>query len=268
MDDKLKNLINKIRALMERTTANGCTEAEAMTAARLAQKLMDQAGITPDELAAGQTRASDTHWTRTTHDHPISVLGRAVRAFSGALVYCNTFSSVEEQRDLFGTVSRTQKQFRWLRIVGLEHEMQIAGYVLDICYNAMETAAVKGLRDENDERQRAGEPLILGGQRVQWIYDFQLGMARRMSETLLEMAPKADTSRQLSGATGRSLVEVRTDLIERWMQDHGVRLQSSAARSARSASGYEAGKRAGAGVNFSAGVASASQGGIRQIGGR
>lgn len=268
MNDKQQKLIEKIRAMMERTTANGCTEAEAMTAARMAQKLMEQAGLTPDEIAAGQQTASDTHWKRATHDHPIATLCKAVKLFSGAVVYCNTFTERHVDRDLFGATSMRAETRKWLRLVGLDHEIQIAGYVLDICFNAMETAAAKGLRDENDLRREAKEPLLLGGERVRWVYDFQLGMARRMSQTLIEMAPKADTSRPVGKGDGRSLIEVRTDLIQRWMDDNGVRLQSVAARRASSQSGLEAGMAAGAAVNFRSGVAAASQGGIRQIGGR
>ena len=44
-------IINRIRALFERTTENGCTEAEAIAAALAAQRLVARYGITDSELS-------------------------------------------------------------------------------------------------------------------------------------------------------------------------------------------------------------------------
>ena len=43
-------LLDKISALLAKTQHNGCTEAEALAAAELAQKLMDKYGLSPAEL--------------------------------------------------------------------------------------------------------------------------------------------------------------------------------------------------------------------------
>jgi Protein of unknown function (DUF2786) len=263
MSDNRQKLIDKIRALKERTIENGCTEAEAMTAARLAQKLMDQSELTDDEILAGQTKATDRFHTR---NDPVHGLARAVGRFTNTEIYRGTFRDRQTVTDLFGTekVIRDESATR-LRIIGLEHEVEIASYVLDICFNAMDAASGKALQAENDERARAGEPLLYGGERKNWVGDFQRGMASRMSESLLEMAEQARPAAKLE-SSGNALVLVRNDLIRQWFADNGIR--TSTARSPRSGvSGFNAGRMAGANVSFHSGVAS-GQRAVHAIGGR
>lgn len=45
-----ENVIAKIKALFERTTENGCTEAEAIAAALAAQRLIVRHNVTDEEL--------------------------------------------------------------------------------------------------------------------------------------------------------------------------------------------------------------------------
>lgn len=45
-----KNIIDRIKSLFERTTENGCTEAEAIAAALAAQRLIARYDVTDDEL--------------------------------------------------------------------------------------------------------------------------------------------------------------------------------------------------------------------------
>lgn len=46
-----ENVIAKIKALFERTTENGCTEAEAIAAALAAQRLIVRHNVTDEELS-------------------------------------------------------------------------------------------------------------------------------------------------------------------------------------------------------------------------
>src|SRR5215471_3872185 len=50
--EKREALVRKLQALQEKTVENGCTEGEAAAAAALAQSLMDQYGLTLDEIEA------------------------------------------------------------------------------------------------------------------------------------------------------------------------------------------------------------------------
>ena len=48
-----ETILQKIRAMLNRTTANGCTEAEAMTAAAMVAKLMDRYNLSDADVLAG-----------------------------------------------------------------------------------------------------------------------------------------------------------------------------------------------------------------------
>lgn len=50
-----ESVINKIKALFERTTENGCTEAEAIAAALMAQRLIVRYDVTDAELSEHRT---------------------------------------------------------------------------------------------------------------------------------------------------------------------------------------------------------------------
>lgn len=267
MNDKTKGLIEKIRALMQRTTENGCTEAEAMTAARLAKKLMDNVGLTADEILAGQTKASADHWKREEAEHPVSFCAKAVGRFSGTRIYSNTYRETVHQRDLFGDGTSHTETYKHLRIVGLQHEIEIASYMLDICYNAMQASAAKALLEENEERARGKEPLLAGKERLAWVYDYQRGMAVRMAMNLEDMAVERDgPAAQLTGG-GNALVVVRDNLIAQWFADNGIKLKQQRGSAVRHRSGFEAGKTAGGRVGFHSGVGS-GQRTVHQIGGR
>ena len=52
-------LLAVVRALLKKTTANGCTEAEALSAAAKAKELMDENDITDEELNASEKADND-----------------------------------------------------------------------------------------------------------------------------------------------------------------------------------------------------------------
>lgn len=54
--DSLDTIKARIRALMARTTANGCTEAEAMTAAARAMDMMREHGLSPEMVECSEQR--------------------------------------------------------------------------------------------------------------------------------------------------------------------------------------------------------------------
>lgn len=52
-----ENIFNKVRALLAKTTDNGCTEAEAMMALEMAEKLMERHEINEDDLRLDDEKA-------------------------------------------------------------------------------------------------------------------------------------------------------------------------------------------------------------------
>jgi hypothetical protein len=121
----------------------------------------------------------------------------------------------------------------------------------------MESACAKALQEENDERKRGAEPQIMGKERLRWVGDFQKGMAGRMSETLNDMT--AERQRDAAKivhikSSGRDLAVVRSDLIQKWLDDRGITLSSRKGAGIRHRSAFGAGQAAGGNVRFNAGV--------------
>ena len=253
------SIIDKIRKLLAATTQNGCTESEAMSAAAIAARLMDKYNIDEAAVLAGQNEATDAMFDRANGFHPIGFVGKAVGLFTGCRIYRHTAKDQVEQKDLFGGSSWETIEVCKLRIVGLAHEVEIAKYVLDICWIAMEAASGKALQEENDERARGREPLIVGKERMRWVEDFQKGMALSMSKTLNDMT--AERQRDMAKVvhikgSGRDLVAVRSDLIAKWLSDRGISLTSGKGSSVKHKSAYGVGQAAGGNVRFHSGVGS------------
>ena len=252
--------IERIRKLLSKTTENGCTEAEAMSAARVAARLMDQHNLSAADLLAGQTAATDALFERTGIEHAVIYVAKAVGSFTNCKIFMDTRAEVKVEKDLFGGGKATKEAINKLRIVGLAHEVEVARYVLEICYVAMEAAAAKALMSENEERTRHDEPQILGNERKRWVADFQRGMAHRMSETLDEMTGERRREVHASGS-GRDLIVVRNQLVDGWFEERGMRLRNSNSRgSIKHRSAFGAGQNAGGNVRFHSGVSSGQRG--------
>lgn len=257
------SIIDKIRKLLSATTGNGCTEGEAMNAAALAARLMDKYNIDEADILAGQAEASDALFDRIGHDHPVAYAAAAIGRFTGCRIYCHNGTDRVETKDLFGGSTWEARDVRKLRIVGLAHEVEIAKYVLDICFVAMESAAGKALQQENDERTRGKEPLIMGKERLRWVFDFQRGMASSMVKTLDDLTAERmrDAGKIVNiKGSGRDLVAVRSDLVAKWFKDRGITLSNSKGVGIKHKSALGAGRSAGESVRFHSGVGSGQRG--------
>lgn len=148
----------KIAALQAKTEANGCTEAEAMTAAGLAAKLMaehafDQADIEMTEATA------PNKWQRVTWRDKLSA-GIAV------VTNCDWLIRRDQGDVLF---------------VGREPGPDIAAYLRDVCFRAVDRA-VREFKESSHYRR----PRKLATRR-QAAGDFVDGMVIRLITRLFEL---------------------------------------------------------------------------------
>jgi hypothetical protein len=254
-----ESIIDRIRKLLDRTTDNGCTEAEAMTAAAMAAKLMDKFNVTDADVIAGQDKASAAYFNRASNDHAVCLMSGAVARFTGCTIFRRKAPERTVEYNLFGEASAREEVTNRLQIVGLAHEVEIAGYLLDICYGAMEGAAAKALQEENEERRRGGEPLVMGKARLAWVHDFQSGMALRMIDTLNAMTAERAAEREkvvpIKG-NGCDLVVVRKSLVKDWLDANGITLSKGRRTTVNQNSAFGAGHSAGGNVRFHSGVGS------------
>jgi hypothetical protein len=225
-----------IRALRAKTVENGCTEGEALAAAAKVAELLAEYNMSADEA---ELRASP--FDGQTHSVPDDDVGTrlwkpatAIAELVGAR-YWTTAPGVHPVEHTY---------------FGFDHEVEIAGYLLEICERAMRSA---------EARMQRSLALFRPARRRMQIIPFLDGMADRLRERILAMKPPVPA--------GTGLVLVRKDLIDAAMKARGINLRTTAGRSSRSdEETYRQGRRAAEDVALNPGLRTAQD--ARRLGGR
>lgn len=216
-------LFARIRALAARTVDNGCTEAEALTAASLLAEILRKHNVTLDEA---QMRASP--FTQHQEKHGDEVGARLWKAARG-------IAALTETRWWTSGPGVYPVQIGFF---GFAHEVEIAKYLLAICATAMrsgETAMTYQLA------------LLRPAARRRLIMPFLDGMADRLGERIAAMKPPAPT--------GKGLIVLRGQLITEAAAKAGLEIKSRAALGSRDTEDtYRQGRRAADQVALNRGV--------------
>lgn len=221
-DDRAR-IIARIRALRAKTTANGCTEGEALAAAAKVAELLERYNLDLDEV---DLEASP--FARRQERHPDAVGDRLWKVADGIAVLTGA---------RFWT-SPTGISPVEISFFGLDHEVEVAAYLLDICAGAMRRAEV--------EMQRAFALLTPIRRRAR-TGQYLDGMADRLRERLIAMKPKTPA--------GRGLVVRRDQLIDAAMAAAGINLRNQKTRSSNALDpAYGLGRRAADRVALSTGL--------------
>lgn len=155
-----ETLLRRLRALRAMTTANGCTEAEAMSAAAKAAEIMRDAGLTENDLEIGEASS------------PSKSKGRSVAAdLWPVMAFCtNTDSIVLIDGD---SVS--------VNFVGCEPGPEIAVYLREVCERAIKRELETFKAGDYYRRRRTLKT------RRRAAENFVLGMVLRLRRRLLEL---------------------------------------------------------------------------------
>lgn len=154
------NLLKRINALRQRTTAAGCTEAEALAAASKAAELMREYDLGVDQLGMSE------EWVGTKISPQASAAG-----IWGSIGHCTN------THPLF---SRHQTERRVI-YVGLEPGPVIACYLSEVCENALKTELAK-FRKGDFYRKRRSEKTRRAASN-----DFVLGLVGRLRQRLRQL---------------------------------------------------------------------------------
>jgi len=195
---KREDLIKKIRALLAKTVENGCTEEEALKAAEKAAELMAKYDLEMDEISVEEAGIDERVFPLdpALERHFINVC-KAISELCGV----RTWSEL----NIAGTRER-QKFF------GLPHDVEVAGYLAEICERAMKRE-LEVLRREC--------AFYTPHKRSRKIDSFFEGMSERLQKRIRELAWAR------SKATGFALVPVKDAVIEAEMQKRGIELRKS-----------------------------------------
>lgn len=224
----------RIRALLAKTTENGCTEDEAVAAAAKASEMLQKYNLTIDEV-----QLRENPFTRAKEQVSENFIGERLWKVAAAISH------------LVGTrywTSQTAVRPVEITFFGFDHEVEISKYLLQICIRAMNDAY---------ERFMCRHGLLTWPAKRRRLIPFLDGMRDALAHRIRALKKPEPT--------GTGLVVLRADLIDAAMADEGIKLSERATRKSRSLDGeYRDGVLAGEAVSLNPGIHGAS-GGERRI---
>lgn len=238
MSDTIKA---KIAALLGKNVGNGASESEAMAAMRIAQKLMEEHGVTEADILANNDASKDFLRemlnTNRKNLHEVDLYCIATIAeFCGIKVW--------QTKKYSGTI-KTGVQINFF---GYSVDVETAKYIREVVYRAMEwewSVYSNSLTDVGHKRSIRK--------------DFMIGMANRICSRLRDL--KAET--RASGGT--SLIILKNQLVnEEYLKQVNLHLKKAAPKavSIGNRGAYSAGQNAGNRVSLSRAETTT---GVRQI---
>jgi Protein of unknown function (DUF2786) len=227
------SIIEKIKALLAKTTENGATEAEMFSALDKASAMMDAYDISDDDVKVAKDEAAMMHDDPPDTKDPHKIkwrLSHGVAEFCGVQIF------------------RSRHQ-TGLKCIGLPSDVQFAMWLLDHLADyvfAELYAHLVGCLAPPSERRVI-------------IRSFTEACCQRIVDRLLALVEQSKAART---SNGRELVVVKDAAIKAFMKEHDIRVRTCSGYSpstfdaAASAAGWAAGDRASFGrpVTGAAGV--------------
>jgi len=232
-NDKKESLVRKIRALLEKTVANGCTEQEATSAAATAQRLMDDYGVTLGEIEAAPDKTQlceqgvfNTNERHHGSMHHVHFCGHAIAHFTNT----EYFVRGDTKMVYFGFAA----------------DVAVAQYLTDVFRVAMHTEWKKYYAVP-------AHKTAINGYRKRAFRDFCVGMARRLSERLNDLWLEREAAMKPKGDS-YALVVVKSQIVSAAYAELSKHFAKGRASNFRvHGDRYNAGYRAGNNVNIPAG---------------
>jgi Protein of unknown function (DUF2786) len=231
------SIIEKIKALLSKTTANGATEGEMLSALDKASAMMDAYDISDADVQEAKDEAAMLHAEPPDLKDPHSLKWRlcgGVAEFCGVQIY------------------RTRHE-TGLKCIGMPSDVQLAMWLLntlaDFVFAELYAHLIGCLAPEKERR-------II-------IRSFTAACCDRINERLLALVERSKAART---SNGRELVVAKDAAIKAFMKDQGIHLRtcSGYAPSTVDAGAQAAGRAAGDRAAFGRPVTGA--GGVRRIG--
>lgn len=215
------SIIDKIKALLAKTTVNGATEAEMMSALEKASAMMDAYEITDEELQIAKDEAAMLHADPPDLKDPHNIKWRLSY---GVAEFCSV--------QIFRSRHETG-----LRCIGMPSDVQFAMWLLDnladFVFAELYAHLIGCLAPQSERR-------VI-------IRSFTAACCERISDRLLALVERSKTVRT---SNGRELVVIKDAAIKAFMKEQGIRLRTcggyspSTIDAAAQAAGRAAGDRA------------------------
>ena len=229
----------RIKALTEKTVANGCTEAEALSAAEMVGRLLEQYALSMDEIDVRTSRCVQAE---------VPLGGHRRRAIDGCVPAIARFCDCKVWLARAARPDPDDEPFKWPPPVsryiffGFEADTTLATYLFAVIDRAIQIEA---------DAFRRAHPDLRAGDLRRASASFQHGVAARVAGRLVAMHKAREASVQAQRSTGSALILVKHRVVEDAFSEADVRLVSMAAVGKRgNAVAYREGWAAGARVNL------------------
>lgn len=234
MSDNRKSIFAKIKALLAKTTENGCTEHEAMAALDKARQMMDAYDVTDTDLAFDGEQVKQESCTNPRDPDNIRW-----QLCGGVAKFCDC--------RVWGSEGRAKIVF-----FGLETDTGFATWLLDTLEAFVKRQSLQFLADMGravgGETDLFGAPLD-GHDREHKRRSFVYGCVVRIAERLRQAA--AERERTAGIGNGRSLVVVKNALVNDAFRKLNLSLRSSRSGGYNADSyAFDRGRQAGDRANF------------------
>ena len=225
------SIIEKIKALLAKTTANGATEAEMLSALDKASAIRDAYDITDAELQIAKDEAVKQHADPPDLKDPHSIkwrLSYAVAQFCGVQIY------------------RSRHQ-TGLKCIGMPSDVEFAMWLLDtlvdFVFAELYSHLIGCLAPKSERR------IIMRS--------FTEACCSRITDRMLALVDRSKAART---SNGRELVVVKDAAIKAFMKEHGIRLHTCSGYSSSNinAAAQAAGRAAGDSASFGRPVSGAA----------
>jgi hypothetical protein len=241
-DNELARVKGRIKALAEKTVANGCTEAEAMAAAEMVGRLLERYALSMDEIEVRAARCVQAE---------VPIGGQRRRPIDGCVPAIARFCDCKVWLGSGNRQDPTDAGRRYI-FFGFETDTSLATYLFAVIDRAVATETA-GFKRAN--------PRLRAVRLRRAAASFQHGVAARVATRLdaMHSAREAAVGAQRSGGT--ALIVAKHRVVEDAFRETNVRLVSMGAVGPRViVSAYREGLAAGDRVNLNRPVAGAAQG--------
>ena len=190
---KLDSVKRKIQALAAKTTENGCSEAEALTAASMLNKLLQEYNL---DMSEAMVRESEVEM------HEIDTKQKRMFPIFDTIPYIAELFNCEDVRTHTNNYGGTIRY----KFFGFQQDVIAATTLYKVIEIAVEQETKKFQLTEDYK-----EPVRCGVHWRQVKLSFQRGMVQRVNERLSSMTKKNVIENQAS--TGNALVVIKKEMV-------------------------------------------------------
>ena len=236
MSTENEKIIAKIKALLSKTTENGCSEQEAIAAFEKASELLKLHNLTMDNVILNGQESIllqiETDDRRRTQAYKTLV---AVAKFCDCKVYIDT----------------RKDKIKIVCFFGLEIDVYMCKYLFEMINNSIETCT--------DAFKKTALYIVNNQSRKTLSTNFQLGMVSRIHERLMEMTKERHVQENTSSA---GIVLVKNAKVENDWEKYSESLKLKKPQTVKNKydeESYLAGQIQGDGVNLNRPLSSQSE---------